>query len=252
MADRLRKKSTAELKRMNKEELVAAVTELINSEGVDVSNAAILEEVRGMRKDFDDHLLSVNESVRELSETSKKTVEEVSELKKSVNLQKDTLLNQQIAIEQLFARERAANVIIYGLKEDTGISDKELIGLMSAVVEVEDIPTVFKRIGTSGTRPILITCDGANQRKSLLENSKKLKIAGEKEYENGVKINWKDVFIKKDVHPAIRKEWGRLRTVEKNEKAKPENEGCEIKLDNSTRQVLRDGIVIDSWKMNFL
>ena len=53
------------------------------------------------------------------------------------------------------------------------------------------------------------------------------------------------VYVKKDVHPAVSKEWKRLHDLEKNEKEKPENQGVEIKFDKDTRQLLRDGVVID-------
>ena len=53
--------------------------------------------------------------------------------------------------------------------------------------------------------------------------------------------------MKKDVHPAIRKEWKRLRDVEAAEKVKPVNQGCTIQLDYKCREVNRDGVVIDKW-----
>ena len=60
------------------------------------------------------------------------------------------------------------------------------------------------------------------------------------------------VFIKKDQHPFVRREWGRLHAVMKEEKSKPENTGCNINLDPKKREILKDGVVIDQWRMSFL
>ena len=56
-----------------------------------------------------------------------------------------------------------------------------------------------------------------------------------------------DIYIKKDVHPAVRKEWARLREAERLEKEKPENNGATIRLDTRERKLYRDDTVIDSW-----
>ena len=74
-----------------------------------------------------------------------------------------------------------------------------------------------------------------------MENSS-LKTAGD---------NVKTIFIKKDVHPRVRKEWQRLRDVERAEKEKPENVGCVIRLDPRERKVYKDREVIDSWSPLF-
>ena len=58
--------------------------------------------------------------------------------------------------------------------------------------------------------------------------------------------------LKKDQHPSIRNEWGRLHAVVREEKAKAENAGCTISLDPKKREVLKDGTVIDQWRMSFL
>ena len=49
------------------------------------------------------------------------------------------------------------------------------------------------------------------------------------------------VFIKRDQHPLIRKEWNRLREFAKKEKAAPINVGCTIKVDYVKKAVTRDG-----------
>ena len=45
----------------------------------------------------------------------------------------------------------------------------------------------------------------------------------------------------------VRKEWNRLREVEKLEKSRPENQHVTIRLDTKERKLYRNDIVIDSW-----
>ena len=59
------------------------------------------------------------------------------------------------------------------------------------------------------------------------------------------------MYVKKDLHPAVREEWKRLHTVQATEKNRPENQGCHIRLDVKERKLYRDGIVIDEWKLNY-
>ena len=82
---------------------------------------------------------------------------------------------------------------------------------MCGIVEFDDVPVCIKRVGSADkSRPLQISCKNADQKKHFVQNGKKLKTAGIKEYD-AVKIDWSKVYVKKDVHPVIRKEWGRLR-----------------------------------------
>ena len=58
------------------------------------------------------------------------------------------------------------------------------------------------------------------------------------------------VYIKKDVHPAVRQEWKRLRDAAAAEKDRPENQGCNIRLVVKQRKLYRDDTVIDKWNMH--
>lgn len=80
------------------------------------------------------------------------------------------------------------------------------------------------------------------QRNIIIENSKKLKHPGDA---------YKKVYIKKDIHPVVRKEIGRLRKREKDEKDKPDNAGVNIVYDNKNRVLLRDNVVIDRFTPQF-
>lgn len=72
----------------------------------------------------------------------------------------------------------------------------------------------MKRLGQRNDRnkrPIHITVNDQNQRDSILRKAKNLKNATQPA---------SSVFIKKDVHPAVRKETARLRRREREEKEK--------------------------------
>ena len=57
---------------------------------------------------------------------------------------------------------------------------------------------------------------------------------------------FKKIYIKKDSHPEVRKEWKRLRDAEQYEKTN--NIGSTIRLDFKQRVLLKDGVVIDKWR----
>ena len=61
----------------------------------------------------------------------------------------------------------------------------------------------------------------------------------------------KNVRMKKDVHPAVRREYGRLWTVEKREKDRPENAGKRVVFDYKRRVVLVGEEIVDSFKLSF-
>ena len=96
--------------------------------------------------------------------------------------------------------------------------------------------------GGGRKRPLLLTKRNKDTRLRILNNSKKLKTAGE---------NYRGIFVKKDVHPSVRREWKRLREAEAKEKERPENVGCVIRLDTRQRKLYRDDVVIDCWNSQF-
>ena len=81
------------------------------------------------------------------------------------------------------------------------------------------------------------------QREVIIEHARNLKRAGD---------SYLHVFIKKDIHPIVRKEIGRLRKREKDENNKAKSTGHTIKYDPKMRVLLRDNIVIDRFKSTFL
>ena len=95
-----------------------------------------------------------------------------------------------------------------------------------------------KTVQPNKKRLILVRVRSKDLRDNALEKAKVHKEA-ETEY--------KTIYIKKDVHPPVRKEWNRLKEAETNEKAKPENVGSSIRFDSRERKLYRDDVVIDSW-----
>ena len=92
-------------------------------------------------------------------------------------------------------------------------------------------------------RPLLVVTESCEARKKILGKKSKLK--------NHVDERYPTIYIKPDEPLAIRKEWKRLRDALKKEREAPPNQGVEIKLDYKTRQLLRDGVVIDKFKSPF-
>ena len=86
-------------------------------------------------------------------------------------------------------------------------------------------PSTFtlRRLGQEnnarGPRPLHVTVTTPQQRETIITAAKELKNAG------GA---FARVYIKKDTHPAVRKEVGRLRQREREEKNKSENQGYQL------------------------
>ena len=163
------------------------------------------------------------------------------------------LVQQQRFCESIDAKARETNVLIMGLPDNgktfcDKTSDKEKVRAVldkmgCANVKVDDLE--MHRLGEAGPskcRPLLLKAACKKTRAEMLENAKELKKA-----ENTEEV--KNVYIKKDIHPSVRKEWKRLRDVEDAEKKKPANQGADIKLDPKTRTITRNGAVIDRWQL---
>ena len=90
--------------------------------------------------------------------------------------------------------------------------------------------------------PILLVVENQMRRNAILDKSKNLKDR---------QALFSYVYMKKDVHPAVRKELGRLRRRERDEKERPENQGVNIQYDHQRRVLLRDGMVIDRYAPSY-
>lgn len=158
---------------------------------------------------------------------------------------------QQLFLESLDNRERRRNLVITGLSEEndaTGSSDLEKVRTVINATGYQlpnDPAWEIRRLGKQNERkkrPILVVVDDGHQRNEILKNAKNLKSAV------GALST---VYVKKDVHPAVRKEMARLRTRQREEKEKPQNVGVNITYDWKNRVLLRDGNVIDKFSPYF-
>ena len=197
-------------------------------------------------------LAQILEEIKKLNQFRETTDAQMKELKQSNESMKKTLAQQQRFLEGLDADKRATNVIAVGVPEDaltfegtTAENDEAMSQMILQAIDCADIRvTAVNRLGKKGNaarpRPIKITLEQASQRPHLLEKAKNL--AGGP---------LKEIRLKKDVHPAIRREYARLHEVEKSEREKPENAGLEVRYDPRQRTVLVDGQAVDSFMPSF-
>ena len=146
-------------------------------------------------------------------------------------------------------------MIVLGVPENDVVVDN-----VTAKTDTEKISIILRKIGygdsnavstqrlgradagTGRRRPIKIVLPNSEDRHrilALVRNNDNLTGALE-----GVKL-------KKDTHPAIRKEYGRMYEAERKEKEKPENVGKEVLFDKNRRVLLVNGEVIDRFKPSF-
>ena len=171
----------------------------------------------------------------------------INAMQVKIDKQSEIIMKQQLYLEAADRKDRETNLIVLGVPEDgTAIdganNDNEKLDKIWGKVNDQTVRVSSKRLGktiqTDKTRPILVRVISKEDRDIVLEKTKELKGAGEE---------YKKIYIKKDVHPAVRKEWARLREVERLEKERPENRGATIRLDTRERKLYRDDTVIDSW-----
>ena len=154
-------------------------------------------------------------------------------------------------LESLDNRERKRNLVITGLSEESDVTrcndvEKVCTVISSTGYQLNCDPASLeiKRLGKEDhrkKRPLLVVEDG-NQRNEILRMAKNLK---------SIKGPLSSVYVKKDVHPAVRKEMARLRQREREEKEKPENVGASIVYDWKKRVLLRDGNIINKFSPYF-
>jgi small-conductance mechanosensitive channel len=207
-----------------------------------------------IRTEVDEQLQSPLKDIHGLKAETKVIRDDIHHLQDENHYVTDMLLQHQKYLESQEAAKRSANVIITGLPEVD-----LLIGEVSYQQDEDKVRRVFDemdrktvdfkeciRLGkpvTSRIRPLKVVLKDNQERKDLLANSKFLKNKG---------TPLSKVYVKKDVHPMVRKEFARLRSVEKEEKDKPENTGRTVKYDAETRSVLIDGVVVDKFRPSFL
>ena len=172
-------------------------------------------------------------------------------MQERIGKQADIIMQQQLFLEKINRKERDTNIVVLGVPDDQTALDGATndAGKLNKVWEVLEDNTEIRshrRLGrhdpgSTRTRPILVTVASKDARDKVLERTPKLKTRG------GA---FAKIYVKKDIHPAVREEWKRLRAAETTEKERPENQGCTIRLDARERKLYRNGVVIDGWNLH--
>ena len=159
---------------------------------------------------------------------------------------------QQLFLESLDNKERRCNLVITGVSENADNTGANDIEKLRNVLTAANFPTTIdpstftlRRLGQPNPtrpRPILATVELPQQRVTIIETAKNLKNAGE---------SFARIYIKKDIHPMVRKEIGRLRKRERDEKNMPKNTGVNLSYEGKNRVLLKYGIIIDRFTPKF-
>lgn len=233
-----------QLTRINKEELIDSI---LAAQGEGESSV-----LKSLEEKLDTVMAEVAELKRTLMSPESFVGKKFAELNERVEKQAEIIARQQRYLEMIDRKDREMNVIVLGLPDenealDGATTDVDKLNRLMNKVGVDNVQYQQRRLGTAGegqrrNRPLLLTIRDQDTRLRVLANAKHLKTAG------GV---YSKIYVKKDVHPGVRKEWRRLREAEQREKERPENIGCDIRLDTRERKLYRDHEVIDSWNPMF-
>lgn len=218
-----------EINKMTNAQLKKALTTLVNEDQPD--NKVLLEEIRALKEEVKE-VVAIKRHVSDLSEKLDEAFRIIE--------------RQQLFLESLDYKNRRLNMVITGLSEDAddiGRTDEEKVQkVVESTGYQDDFTTTsweIKRLGQPNPnkkRPVLVVVNNEHQRSGILRQAKNLK---------STPGPLSSVYLKKDSHPAVRKEMARLKSREKEEKEKPENAGVNIVYDWKKRVLLRDGSVID-------
>lgn len=246
--DFVRRMSTTDIDKRNKADLKRALMTLVketSNDAVDDQTSMlreILTEVRNLKKEREEIKKEMAE-MRTVVEELRASQDENERLKNQMKQQAAILKQHQLFLERLDAKERECNLIVLGVPEVDGIPDLETVQRILATAkgkreEFEPVISV-RRLGTKmpdKIRPMLIVMPSNESRNGAVDAAR-----GNRD------PALKDIRIKKDAHSSVRAEWSRLFKVKEEEEKKPGNAVCHISIDMKKRQVLRDGLVIDSW-----
>ncbi len=238
----LKKLQRHQFNKVTKEELIDAILSKDDDETTlmakqDEKLNRILEELTDIRCKM---LEAENENkvkIREMAETIEK--------------QSAIIMQHHLFMEQVDRQKRETNIVLFGVPDENmalegaTTEDTKIHKVMNAVEADPDVVArSYKRLGqhiqgSNRPRPLLVKLDSKFVRDKVLEKAMNLKNMTEP---------YKRIYIKKDSHPEVRKEWKRLKDAEEEEKRRPSNAGCNIRLDYRERVLYRDGVVIDKWR----
>ena len=244
-SEEVRRLSPAELRGLNKAQLVFALRTLIEEPAVDTEAGPGISQMARIERKLDDMMEKWNQDKEAMKS-------QIKDLRRDNEKLSETLAHHQRMLETLEAEKRAANLIVTGLPEESmegAATDADKVRQVLTAINQQNVAVrSVERLGTLRAdgeqrpgsrpyrRPIKIVLANSSDRPAVLENAKRLK-EGDARFRN--------VYIKKDVHPLVRKELNRLREVTRREKEKPENQGRNVKFDYKERKVYVDDVVVD-------
>lgn len=241
----LRKMQRNQLTRLTKDELIDGILaepERSNevAQGLTVQLTALTNEITELKR-----LVSSPDSV---------VNQKFAVLQSQIDKEAEVIARQQQFLEVLDLKERETNLIVTGVPDE----HKSLEGETTEEGKPNKIwmkMNVREKIvthrwlgrrneGSAGNNRwcILVTLGNKVSREKTLEKTKLLKEVGG---------DFSTIYIKKDLHPSVRKEWKRLHDAEKRENETPENVGCNIHFNTRERKLFREGVTIDSWNPYF-
>ena len=250
VSEEVRRLSPAELRKLNKDQLQFALRTLINEPAEDTAAGPGVVQMSRIESKLDDLLPKWTKEKEALNK-------QIQELRKEKEKIAETLSQHQRMLESIEAERRAANVIMTGVPEDQlggATTDIEKVKLVLSTIGQQAVEVrSVERLGTqqqdrrqtSGPasrpyrRPLKVVLKNADSRKDVLDSARQLKTSD---------AIFRSIYVKKDMHPLVRKEFDRLRGVEKREKERPENRGKTVRYDYRERKVYVDNIVVDSFQ----
>ena len=239
-----------DLNKMKKEELMTALNTLIEAnrgETITLSSSAIEGKLDDLLKEF-----------RDFKDNYKRLDSELTFLKRENANLKEAVMQHQRYLESIESEKRARNLIFLGIpegdmtftnndgeavvvKEDANKIREILKKIHREDTQVEDLRRLGKP-STGRNRVVLAKLQSKEARDHILQSAPTLKSLGS---------GFEKIFLKKDVHPLVRKEFNRLREVERREKDKPENQGFTVTYDSGRREVIVNGRVVDYFRPSF-
>ena len=240
------KHSVTELNNMKKEELKQLVLNLMEKTSAEPSQGENSEEIVPLLREILQEVQKGNTEKEEMKKT-------IDQLKTENSKLSETLSMHQRYLEGLDAERRSNKVIAFNVPENplkdgefVARTDAEKVKIVFGKINHGDVTTTqIRRLGQQSddkTRPIEITLTDRTLRQDILNDAKKLKELPEP---------FSKMYLRKDIHPAVRKEWKRLRDAEAAEKMRPENAGKNVHLDFKNRVLKIDDIIIDRHQAHF-
>lgn len=222
----------------------------------------ISEMLMKMQQDNSDNFKLLYERLDKLADIIKDDIRkeydpQIESLKEEGKNLHNAVRKQQSFIEQLDVAQRANKLIITGIPEDEPLvspsgfhspstTDEDkcqvILSIIGCTPEIQDVCRLGTRID-QGCRPVKVTLVKQGERQGILENAAQL---------SSKCSPFREMRIKRDSHPAVRAEWARLHEVLKKEKEKGENTGYPVTIDYKRREIIRNGITIDSFINPFI